>query len=113
MVTGGAPGAPRMTAEEFEALLPRLGRLSLDTVRIARAVVVEGQRPAEAARLHGLTRQRVNGILRRFELARGEVPKGWRRVDVWLPPDLAEYVETMARQARERASEGPAARAGR
>lgn len=96
-----------MAAEEFDALLPRLGGLSPDSVRIARAVVVDGQRPAEAARLHGLTRQRVNGIIRRFELARGEVPKGWRRVDVWLPPDLAEYVETMARQARERASGQP------
>ena len=94
------PGEVTMSAEEFDALLPRLGRLSLDTVRIARAVVVDGHRPADVARTHGMTRQRVNGILRRFQHAEREVPKGWRRVEVWLPPDLAQRVEEMARDAR-------------
>lgn len=91
---------PTMTAEEFEALRPRLGRLALDTVEIARAVLVDGMKTTEAANLHNMTRQRVHGIVQRFRAAAQEVPTGWRRVEVWLPPELAAKVEAMADQAR-------------
>ena len=37
-----------MTPSEFDAMLPRLGRLTLNTIRIARIVLVDGKRPAEA-----------------------------------------------------------------
>lgn len=104
------PSEPTMSAEEFDALLPRLGRLSLDTVRIARAVVVDGQRPADVARRYGMSRQRVSGILRRFQHAERDVPRDWRRVEVWLPPDLAQRVEEMARDARAEAVRAKAPR---
>lgn len=94
-------GTTSMTADEFEALRPRLGRLALDTVDIARAVLVEGMRPAEAAVRHNMSRQRVHGIVQRFRAAAQEVPSGWRRVEVWLPPELAAEVEAMARRARQ------------
>lgn len=90
----------KMTPGEFDALLPRLGRLSLDTVTIARAVLVDGLRPAEAATKHGTSRQRVNTVLRRIEAAQSEYPADWRRVEVWLPPELAAQVEKMAEEAR-------------
>ena len=79
----------RMTEADFEALRPRLGRLALDTVEIARAVLVEGMKPTEAATRYTMTRQRVHGIVQRFRAAAQEVPTGWRRVEVWLPPALA------------------------
>lgn len=91
---------PKMTVAEFEALRPRLGRLSLDTVDIARAVLVDGMRPADAARRHNMTRQRVHGIIQRFQAAAQQVPTQWRRVEVWLPPELAAQVEQMAERAR-------------
>jgi predicted DNA-binding protein (UPF0251 family) len=89
-----------MTAEEFEALRPRLGRLAIDTIEIARAVLVDGMKTTEAANRHGMTRQRVHGIVQRFRAAAQDVPTGWRRIEVWLPPELAEQVEAMADQAR-------------
>lgn len=90
----------KMTADEFEALQPRLGRLTVDTVKIARSVFVDGVRPVDAAAQHGTSRQRVNAIIRRFEEATREFPADWQRVDVWLPPELAAQVERMAEEAR-------------
>jgi TrfB plasmid transcriptional repressor len=90
----------RMTAEQFEALRPRLGRLALDSVEIARAVLVDGLKPTEVAATHKMTRQRVHGIVSRFRAAANQVPTGWKRVEVWLPPELAAEVEAMAEKAR-------------
>lgn len=70
-----------MTRDEFEALRPRFGRLALDTIEIARAVLVGGMNSTEAARRYGMTRQRVHGIVQRFAAAQ-EVPTDWRRVEV-------------------------------
>jgi hypothetical protein len=82
---------PTMTAEEFDALRPRLGRLALDSFEIARAVLVDGMKTTEAAHRYGMTR---------FRAAAQDVPTGWRRVEVWLPPEMAEQVEAMAENAR-------------
>ncbi len=90
-----------ITPTEFDEMLPRLGRLTLDTIKIARAVLVDGKRPAEAGQEGGMSRQRVNAILRRFELAAQEVPKDWRKIEVWLPPELAAQVEALAQKARD------------
>ena len=91
---------PTMTAEEFDALRPLVGRLALDTVEIARAVLVDGMKTSEAASRHSMTRQRVHGIVQRFRAAAQEVPTGWRRIEIWLPPELAMKVEAMAEKAR-------------
>lgn len=90
----------KMTAAEFDALRPRLGRLTLDTVEVARAVLVEGLGQTDAAARYGMSRQRVHGIVQRFRAAAEEVPTGWRRVEVWLPPELAAQVEAMADRAK-------------
>lgn len=89
-----------MSAADFEALKPRLGRLTIDSFNIARAFFVEGKRPVEVAAQHGTSRQRVNGIIRRVEEAMKDVPADWRRVEVFLPPELAAQVERMAEEAR-------------
>jgi len=75
-------------------------RLTLDTIKIARAVLVDGKRPAEAGQENGMSRQRVNAILKRFEAAAQEVPKDWCKIEVWLPPELAAQVGAMAEKAR-------------
>lgn len=89
-----------LTAKEFDALRPRLGRLAINTVVIARAVLVDGMTQTEAANHYSMTRQRVHGIVQRFRAAAQEVPAGWRRVEVWLPPEVAIQVEAMAEKAR-------------
>ena len=93
-------GDQKMTAADFDALLPRLGRLTVDTVRIARSVLVDGQRPSEAAAQFGTSRQRVNTILKRVDGAVREFPASWKHVDVWLPTELAAQVEEWAQRAR-------------
>ncbi|UZO95002.1 Hypothetical protein RMHFA_05582 (plasmid) [Roseomonas mucosa] len=90
----------RMTAAEFEALRPRLRRLTVDSFGIARAVFVDGARPATVATQHNTSRQRVYAIVKRVEEAIAAVPTDWRRVEVWLPPELAAQVEKMAEDAQ-------------
>lgn len=88
-----------MTPARFDALLPLLGRLSLDTVQIARAVLVDGQTKAEVAKAAGVTRQRVGQAVQRVEAAADTAPEGWEKVELWLPPELARHVEQLAIEA--------------
>ncbi|MBC1154416.1 hypothetical protein FSG43_022615 [Escherichia coli] len=94
----------KMTPQEFDELRPRLGRLSLDTVELAREVLVVGKTQSEVARNHGLTRQRVSGMVSRVIAAANEIPRGWEKVEVWLPPDLAEQVRGMEADAKAHAA---------
>ena len=89
----------RMTQAEFDVLRPSLGRMALDTIDVARLVLVDGMTQAEVATSHKMSRQCVHGILQRFAAAAQNVPTGWRRVEVWLPPELADQVEEMAQSA--------------
>jgi len=90
----------RMTQAEFDALRPSLGRMALDTIDIARLVLVDGMTQAEVATTQNMSRQRVFGILERFQKAAQAIPSGWRKVEVWLPPELADHVEAMADRAQ-------------
>ena len=91
--------APRLTADEFAALRPKLGRLAVDTIDVARLVLVDGLPPSEAGARYGMSRQRVYGIEQRFKAAMETMPTRWRKVEVWLPPELAAQVEAMATAA--------------
>lgn len=95
-----------MTPDEFERLRPRLGRVSPASAAIAREVLVEGVSLTEAGQRHGLTRQRVLGIVRRVQAAASAVPNSWKRVEVWLPPQMAAEVEAMAQRARSELAAG-------
>lgn len=90
----------RMTQAEFDALRPNLGRMALDSIDIARLVLVVGMTQAEVATVHNMSRQRVFGILERFQKAAQCIPMGWRKVEVWLPKELADQVEALANKAR-------------
>ncbi len=89
-----------MTQVEFDALRPNLGRIAADTIEIAHVVLVEGVTPADVAKRYGMSRQRIHGIIQRFRAAAQAVPTGWRRLEVWLPPELADEVKRMAEKAR-------------
>lgn len=90
----------KMTPEEFDALRPRIGRLALDTVQIAREVLVDDDSQADVARRHGISRQRVNSAVNRVIAAANEIPADWERVEVWLPPELAANVRQVEAEAR-------------
>jgi hypothetical protein len=95
-----------MTAAEFGALGERLGRLTPQSVAIAREVLVDGITNVEAAERHGLTKQRVGAMVERVLAAARDVPKDWERVEVWLPPELAQQGREMEAQARAKVAEG-------
>lgn len=90
----------RMTQAEFDALRPNFGRITADTIEVAHVVLVQGVTPADAAVRYSMSRQRIHGIIQRFRAAAQAVPTGWRRVEIWLPPELAAEVEKMAEKAR-------------
>lgn len=96
--------SPTMTPEEFEAVQRRLGRMTLDTVRLAREVLVDGKSQAEVATANNLTRQRVSSAVARIVKAASDVPPDWQKVEVWLPPAMAEQVRSMEAEARQEAS---------
>lgn len=77
-----------MTAEEFDSLGERLGRLTLESVAIARAVLVDGISKFVVAQQHNITKPRVGAIVERVLVAAQDVPRDWVRVGVWLPPEL-------------------------
>jgi len=90
----------RMTAEAFEALRPHIGRLALDTVQLAREVLVDGVSQSDVARKFNVSRQRVHGAVVRVMAAANDVPKGWEKVELWLPPELAAQARAMEVEAR-------------
>jgi hypothetical protein len=95
-----------MTADEFDALRPRLGhRMGEDTVTIAREVLVDGLPQTKAAEKHGITKQRVSDIVKRVLAVVRGIPADWQLVEVWLPPDLAEQVRQMEAQAKAEVSD--------
>lgn len=96
-----------MSSREFDKLQPRLHRLAPETVAIARAVLVEGESQSFAAERFGTTRQRVHGIVQRVEGAANNVPAGWRKVECWLPPKVARYIEAIVAKALADWKHGP------
>ncbi len=92
-----------LTEQEFNDARPRLGRLSLDTLTIARAVLVEGKTQTDVARENNLSRQRVHGMVSRVQVAINNIPMGWVRLEIWLPPELADKVKDMAEKAKAKA----------
>jgi hypothetical protein len=89
-----------MSAVEFDRARPRLRQFAESNLRIARAVLVGGLGTTAAAVRFHTSRQRVHGIVHRVKAAIRQVPSHWRRIEVWLPPRLADRVKAMARQAR-------------
>ena len=96
--------AERMTAKDFKALMPRLKRMTVGNVEIARRVLVDGISQVDAATESGLSKQRVGAVIKAVQAAAREIPPDWEHVDVWLPPDLAAKVRQMAEEERDRIS---------
>ena len=79
----------RMSKADFELAKHKLGRLSQNTVQLAELIIVEGQIPAAAAKVIGMSRQNVSKSMQRVYAALSDVPNGWVRVECWAPKELA------------------------
>ncbi len=95
---------PKMTAQEFEASRPHFWRLTEDTIEMARLVLVEGHSQSDVARKYELTRQRVSLAVKQVLTAVEEIPNGWVKLEIWLPPAMASKVRDMAQKARQSSS---------
>lgn len=80
----------RMSKADFELAKHKLGRLSLNTIRLAELIIVDGQIPAAAAKEVGMSRQNVSKSMQRVYAALSDTPDGWVRVECWAPKDLAK-----------------------
>jgi hypothetical protein len=62
---------------------------------------LDGVPQSEIVKESGLTKQRVSGLINRVLAVAKDIPQGWERVDVWLPPALAAQVREVAKEARD------------
>lgn len=89
-----------MTPEEFDAVQSRLGRMTLDTLRLAREVLVDGKSQTEVAAAYNFSRQRVNLAVQRVVKEAKQVPANWQLLEIWLPSELIARVREMEAEAR-------------
>jgi len=91
---------PMYTAEDWKKIAPVFAsrRLAISTVEIAKAILVDGQRPQDVANARSMSKQTVHAAVKRVRAILDEqgatelVP-----VLVWLPADLAQQVMDMAK----------------
>ena len=93
-----------LTAEQFDAILPKLDpRVEANNIEAARKVMVDGRGVMEVAEEYGRTRQNLHRFIREmFALhteVMPEIPKSWVRVAVSLPPALARQVRALEKSA--------------
>jgi len=98
--TTRATKEPLMTPEEFEALMPKMRRVTMGTIEVLRRIMVEGETRKTVADATGLTPQRIAGMIQQFRAAQNDIPPGWVEVKEWFPPELAARVRAMAAEAK-------------
>lgn len=96
------PYEPIMTDEEYQTLKERLPRMREESHQMAYMMFCKGANQVDAARHFGKKKQQAQWVYSRYVEARNEVPKGWRKVEVFLPPDKAKQVEEMEKREREK-----------
>lgn len=95
-----------LTAEEFEWIRPYLGRIEEKNLSAIRRVLVDGVMQKDIAAELNLTKEAVSAMAARAwraHLEHGERPPGWVKVEVVLPPDMAQVVHEMVKIARTKA----------
>lgn len=100
------PPTAEMSPEDFEQLMQELEASSTrrgyseKSIEAARLVLVKGASVAEAAAETNQTRQSVSQLMTRIRRRIEALPKGWVKVDQWLPADVARQVEEIAEQMK-------------
>lgn len=100
------PTTGEMSAEDFERLMLELDATSTrrgyseKSIEAARQVLVMGASVTEAAAATNQTRQSVSQLMTRIRRRIEALPKGWVKVDQWLPADVAKQVEKIAQELK-------------
>ncbi len=98
--------AKEMTAEAFEDLRPRFGRMSDDSAEAARLVLVEGQEQSAVAKARGVSRQVVSRAVKRVQMLAAAVPQDWQQVDQYFPPAIAAALNEYADELKTAVAQG-------
>lgn len=94
----------RYTAEEFQRAVPAC-RMTAESVALARAILVDGMRPATVAAKEGVSRQWASEAVRKMRIyieQANPVPRGWKADVITLPNAAWPTVREMERIARSR-----------
>ncbi|WP_043366675.1 TrfB-related DNA-binding protein [Belnapia sp. F-4-1] len=91
------PATAELTPEAIEAALGRV-KLTKRTTTIAREVLIDGLDLETAMTRHAIKRPALRVILD-LVTTEARTPPGWRRVELWLPNEVANQVEDLGRHA--------------
>jgi predicted DNA-binding protein (UPF0251 family) len=94
----------RLTTEEFDAIRPHLARMKDRNVEAIRAILVEGRPQKDVALELDVSAVAVSSMVCSawdYHITHGARPEGWVSVSVVLPPEMAQLVKEMERNARE------------
>ena len=118
----------RMTAAEFESVLPHLSGMSDDRIKAARAALVDNVKLVDVGKLYGWQKQgvgsavnivwkifqRVKESLRvaeeegfRYSDGPPDLPDGWKRVTIDAPEYLIEIFKAEIEKARRLTDSNP------
>lgn len=92
-----------LTSEEYEWIRPYIQRIDEKNLAAIKRILVDGVPQKDIAAELGLTKEAVSAMVARVwraHLRHGIRPSGWEKVEVVLPPDMAQVVHEMARIAR-------------
>lgn len=84
---------PQFTAEQFDRIALKASGRSVKSHNVARAVLVDGKSPTEAAAQYEMSKQNVSRVLREFLRIAADAPEGWVLINEYVPADLAEEVK--------------------
>ena len=94
----------RLTTEEFDVIRPHLARMKERNVEAIRAILVDGRSQKDVATELDVSAVAVSSMVRSawdYHITHGTRPEGWVSVNVALPPEMAQLVREMERNARE------------
>lgn len=102
-------GDKKLTAEEFEALLPHLQGMKECNVKALEKIMVHGALQKELVADLGVTKEMVSAMVVKawqLHIEHGIRPEGFVRITATLPKELAEAVKDIERRAHEKARGG-------
>lgn len=82
-----------LTQKEFEETISQFKGMAIENIAIARQVLVDGKTQSHVAKSSGITRQRINAIVKLILKTTKNVPPDWVKIEVWVPENLANEVK--------------------
>jgi hypothetical protein len=94
MTVDKPPEQQTLSDSEFEELCKsdRFKAFKVKSLDMAKLMWVSGLSAGDAGRQLNMSKQNASALAQRLEAARASVPKGWVKLDIYVPPELAQKV---------------------